>query len=41
MLTIESYRNRLELWRVKIMGDAAKGEQVGWAGVFSFLIVLR
>lgn len=41
LLTIESYRNRLELWRVKIMGDAEKGEQVGWDGVFSFLIVLR
>lgn len=41
LLTIESYRNRLETWRVKIMGDKEKGEEVGWDGVFSFLIVLR
>lgn len=41
LLTIPSYRNRLETWRIKIMGDASKGEQVGWDGVFAFLIVLR
>jgi hypothetical protein len=41
LLAIPSYRNRLETWRIKIMGDESKGERVGWDGVFAFLIVLR
>ncbi|KAJ9125067.1 hypothetical protein QFC22_000020 [Naganishia vaughanmartiniae] len=41
LLTIEAYRTRLETWRTKIMGDKDKGEDVGWDGVFSFLVVLR
>jgi hypothetical protein len=41
LLTIPSYRKRLETWRIRIMGDESKGERVGWDGVFAFLIVLR
>lgn len=41
LLTIPSYRQRLEAWRSKIMGDPSKGEAVTWDGVFAFLIVLR
>lgn len=39
LLTIPAYRTRLERWRVKILGE--QGKEVGWDGVFAFLIVLR
>ena len=41
LLALPFYRARVETWRVKIMGDPAKGKKVGWDGVFAFLVVLR
>ncbi|ORY33423.1 hypothetical protein BCR39DRAFT_563941 [Naematelia encephala] len=41
LLAIPFYRDRVETWRIKIMGDPASGKQVSWDGVFAFLVVLR
>ncbi|KAL7419082.1 hypothetical protein Q5752_005918 [Cryptotrichosporon argae] len=39
LLTLPYYRARVETWRTKILG--APGAEVGWDGVFAFLVVLR
>ena len=41
LLTIPFYRARVETWRIKIMGDPAKGKQLSWLDLFAFLTVLR
>jgi uncharacterized membrane protein YdjX (TVP38/TMEM64 family) len=41
LLSLPYYRNRVEKWRNRIMGDPEKGEQVGWDSVFAILLTLR
>lgn len=41
LLKIPYYKHRVDKWRIKIMGDADKGQQVGWDSVFAFLLILR
>lgn len=41
LLELPFYRTRLQNWRIKIMGDPAKGQQASWDSVFTVLVILR